>query len=290
MNQRKQGLQLVIIMPTASVDDWLDEAVASILTQINGTDRLVIVHDGVEPDTSRSWTSHPSVAIIHSQTRQGVARSLRRAIDMTDAPLIARMDADDIAMPARLSTQRQYLSENDDVVMVGTRAHKIDHNGDRLGPFIATAGDRIRHQLLRENVIIHSSIMFRRDAYDQTSGYVAEFAMSEDYHLWLTMALVGEVTVLNEELMLYRTHPKQATKRIKQTGPHMVAIVLAQKKLALTLGVGSFDSARRRARWIAIQYAMATRVDLLRLREALRGRWRERLQSRSWPNRSTTKA
>lgn len=263
---------LTVILPTASVDPWLDDAVESVLAQLHNSDQLVVTHDGVDPDWSRQWAHDPRVVILHSSTRRGVARSLDAAINATESTFVARMDADDVSLPGRLKAQSDYLLANPDVVVVSGQAQRIDHRGNYLGRMRLPAGERIRHELLRENVVVHPAVMFRRDAYLESGGYDVDLAMSEDYHLWLKMALLGEVTILAEDLLLYRIHVNQATKRVKQTGPHLRAIVAAQKNLAAALHLPPIAAARHRFRWTAIQYLMASRVVALRLGDRLLAR------------------
>lgn len=261
-----------VVIPTASVNVWLDRAIESILTQLSAEDRLVVFHDGVAPDRERPWTTHPAVIILQSASRVGVSEASRRAIAATATPLIARLDGDDISSPDRLSSQRKYLAANPDVVAVGSGADLIDEDGSVVGVFSTTSGERIRADLLRENIIIHSSVMFRRSAYDATTGYDVRFPMFEDYLLWLAMALDGEVTVLHDRLVQYRLHPQQATRRHTQTGPHMRAVIAAQAALARRLEISHIEASRRRLRWLAVQYAMSTRNRLLSGWIAIRSR------------------
>ncbi len=113
--------------------------------------------------------------------------SLNRLIGEAQAPLIARMDGDDIAMPERFERQLAFLDAHPDYGVVGTSTHDIDEQG-RLSPnsdfhpldhasFVAVQEDG--------PLLCHPSVMMRRDLVREAGGYRAAFAHCEDYDLWL---------------------------------------------------------------------------------------------------------
>lgn len=193
-----------------------------------------------------------------------------------DEPVAARLDSDDLALPGRLAAQRAYLEENPDVVLVGTMADRIDSRGTVLGPFATRPGDRIRARLLDSNPLIHSSVMFRRSAYESAGGYDPKLRHMEDYDLWLRMARFGEATVLPDVLVAYRIHDRQITKNVAILGAPLAAATRWQLALGATLGIRALGVHRRRARWWVIQYGMTANSMLNRWRFGLASRARDR--------------
>jgi hypothetical protein len=123
-------------------------------------------------------------------------------VTKANAPLIARMDADDVAHPERLKRQWEIFQEHASVQLVGTLWEGIDARGRRIRP-------RDRWRLVRRSAFApfpHGSIMFRRAAFDQIGGYREACAFWEDLDLYLRMAATGRVVVIPDVLYHYRFH------------------------------------------------------------------------------------
>jgi glycosyltransferase involved in cell wall biosynthesis len=123
------------------------------------------------------------------------------------APIVARMDADDIAHPDRLRLQFEILTKAPDVVVVGTLCNGIDATGKVVRP-------RDRWRLLRSSILIpfpHGSTMFRRQVFDEVGGYNELMTGAEDQDLFRKMATRGRVVTLADVLYSYRYHATNAT-------------------------------------------------------------------------------
>lgn len=227
--------EIVVIIPTISVDSWLDQAVESVLSQTEINPNVLVFHDGVEPDRSRSWMDSARVRWLHSPERVGLSAGLSQAIDATTEPIIARLDADDVASPERLSLQLSYMKQHPDVVLVGTHAEIIDETDRPQGVLCTVHGDDVRSDLLRRNIIVHSSAVFLRSSYEAAGGYNPKLRLFEDYDLWLRMGVVGKIAVIPEKSVFYRVHSSQMSRGAKPWGAHIDAVGIQRKRLAKKL-------------------------------------------------------
>ncbi|WP_460463802.1 glycosyltransferase [Arthrobacter pigmenti] len=251
---------MLLVLPTISVDDWLDAAVASVLAQEGVVLELVVVHDGVAPDYARWWACDPRVTIMHNEKRSGLSFSLSKAISSSDHEFVARLDADDLCLAGRLKRQYDYMTQNPDVVIVGTNATRIDSDGTESGSLGSGPDDDIRHKLLVRNKLIHSSVFFRRSAYSQCGGYNPQLRQMEDYDLWLRMAGEGKVAVIGEPLIAYRVHGKQMSRGAKPWGPHIQAVIRSRRQLGRRLRRSVVDVSCRQAIWLVAQFARYFRM------------------------------
>src|SRR5262245_61111342 len=94
-----------VLMPVRNGERWLREAVESILVQTFSDLELIVVDDG-SIDGSSEILSNLSrrdarIRVVH-QRPEGLVTALNRALTQARAPLVARLDADDVAMPERL--------------------------------------------------------------------------------------------------------------------------------------------------------------------------------------------
>lgn len=102
---------------------FLADAIRSILAQSFGDFEFLILDDG-STDSSRSIiagfaASDSRIRPIIRENR-GLIASLNQLLEEARAPLIARMDADDISHPERFSRQISFLAGHPDHGVLGT--------------------------------------------------------------------------------------------------------------------------------------------------------------------------
>jgi glycosyltransferase involved in cell wall biosynthesis len=192
---------------------WLSTAIQSLLGQTLGDLELIVVDDGSTDDTPAllSAVRDPRL-VVERQARAGLAVALNRALERARAPLLARLDADDVALPARLERQRAFLQVHPDVGLLGTAARVIDETGRDVGMVRPPEDDRaIRRALIRRNPFVHSSIMLRRTLAIAAGGYDVSFPVAQDYDLWLRLSAVTRMANLPEPLVIRRLVPGRVT-------------------------------------------------------------------------------
>ncbi len=113
---------------------FLREAIASILTQTMTEFEFIIINDGSIDDTAAILASYDDrrLRIIH-QENTGLAVSLNRGLEMARTELVARMDADDIALPNRLETQLKEYERLGRPDVLGGYVEYICESGYSLG-------------------------------------------------------------------------------------------------------------------------------------------------------------
>lgn len=202
-----------VVMPMRNAIAFLDQAVASILAQSFTDFEFIIVDDGSTDgslDRARVYAD-PRIR-IHAQPGTGIVAALNAGIALAQAPLIARMDADDAALPDRLQKQVSLLHERPDIAAVGSGYTVIDPHGKPLREVILpVAPDEIRQILRVANCMAHPTMMIRRDAIVRAGGYRDNFPLCEDYDLWLRLSETSALTNIPEALLLYREHDANAT-------------------------------------------------------------------------------
>jgi len=245
--------KVAVIVPIIVIDEWLAEAVRSLLDQQGVAVEVIVYHDGIEPDPTQPWMADDRVTAWSRDTRGGLAVGLDHVIRRLDAPIIARLDGDDLARADRLLTQLEFLKTHPDVIVVGTIAHRIDANGAVTGTIGPAVGDDVRRDLLARNVLVHSSVMFRRSAYLEAGGFDLTSTNLEDYDLWMRMARLGPIAVIDEPLVSYRVSARQMSRGAAPRGGYMTAIWRSHAGLARFLGVPWAWGWLLRARWRSAQ-------------------------------------
>lgn len=206
---------LSILLPAYNAERYLEPAIRSMLEQTFCDWEMICINDGSHDATGRMLDEFAAgdarVRVIH-QDNQGLIETLNRGISLAQAPLIARMDADDIAMPDRLEKQLAFLSQHPHHVVVGGAILKIDTDSDRLGvDRLPTDHSDIESALLqRRTGLFHPTVLYRKAAVQAVGGYRPEHVAVEDHDLWLRLAQVGRLGNVDDVLLCYRLHSGSA--------------------------------------------------------------------------------
>ena len=203
------GPLVSVVMPVHNAERYLVEAVGSILEQTHRDLELVVVDDG-STDGSRAILGElddPRIRVLELG-RQGLTETLRTGCAAARGRYIARMDADDVALPDRLERQVARLGAEPDLAACGGAVVMLDERG-RCGATVRypETDAEIRRALPQYNCFAHPAVTFRRDAYEATGGY--RTANGEDYDLWLRLSERYRLANLRDPVLLYRHHPGQ---------------------------------------------------------------------------------
>jgi len=190
-----------VVMAVYNESDCVGVAIESILNQSFTDFEFIIVNDGSTDSTLDIIKSyHDKRIVIISHENKGLTISLNLAISVAEGLYIARQDADDISHSKRLEKQVDYFAKNDSVVLLGTRARVISGNNIL---FFSKYYDNqyISDNLVYRNLLIHSSVMFKKDKFIKVGCYNEKYITSQDYDAWIRLSKVGSVSIINEILV-----------------------------------------------------------------------------------------
>jgi len=208
-----------VLMPAYNAERYVAEAVESILAQTFTDFELLVIDDGSTDGTrtlvARYAEADPRVRLL-SRANTGYVVALNEMLGLAHGSLLARMDADDIAEPARLARQVDHLRRHPSCVAVGSAVLVVDPDGD---PLCVWNGDMRTHEQIdaahldgrRGAVICHPSVMIRAETIRAVGGFRRRFEPAEDLDLYLRLAEVGCLANLPEPLLRYRMLPTSAS-------------------------------------------------------------------------------
>lgn len=118
-----------VVLPSYNAADTIGTAIRSILCQSMSDIELIVVDDG---STDRTVSVVDGIRDPRLQLKQcphrGVASAANTATELSRAPIIARMDADDVAYPDRLAKQFRLLQE-ENLDVVGCQVRILNQAG-----------------------------------------------------------------------------------------------------------------------------------------------------------------
>lgn len=129
------------------------------------------------------------VRIIVNDKNLGLAASLNKAVNSARGYYIARMDADDIALPERLKVQYDYLIEND-LDLIGGLTEMIDEEGKSIYSVgtVPEKHEQIIKSLKYGAVLAHPTWFGRAKVFKELNGYRL-VPRTEDYDFCVRAAL-----------------------------------------------------------------------------------------------------
>lgn len=202
-----------VLITVYNGERFLAQALESVHAQTFTDWKLIVVDDRSTDGTAAilaSYATHdPRITIIPG-THEGIAAAANAGLAHVTAPLLARLDADDIAVPTRLQVQYEFMQSHPDILAVGSDVMLINEQGKPLRRRTAPTGwQRIETILKTRNCMCHPSAMIRADALRQIGGYRAKFRNSLDYDLWQRLSEIGKIENIAQDLLLYRRHASQ---------------------------------------------------------------------------------
>jgi glycosyltransferase involved in cell wall biosynthesis len=184
-----------VIMPSYNAAHFIREAIESILEQDDADFELIVVDDCSTDNTaliSFEYAQRDSrVSVLRTPTNMGISGALNVGLAAARGALIARMDADDISLPLRLSRQRSYLHDHPTIGLCGMSIEIIDADSRTLRrPRTAVGADLIESLTAWCSPLAHPTWMFRREVFNSIGGY-RDVAPAEDYDFLLRVLEAG---------------------------------------------------------------------------------------------------
>lgn len=206
-----------VLMPVRNAQRYLDAAIRSVLAQTFADFEFIIVNNGSTDRTADILARHAAgdrrLRLIDCPI-PGIVAALNKGLLACRGELIARMDGDDISLPARFARQVAFLDAHPTCVAVGCQALMIDADGAPIGPFAAACSHEAidRHNLVHGGGgIPHPTVLMRRAAVRALRGYSERYPTAEDTDFFLRLAELGTLANLPEVLFHYRRHAQCST-------------------------------------------------------------------------------
>lgn len=205
-----------VVIPTFNRKGFLKEAIESVLRQTYKDLEVIVVDDGSEDGTEEVITAYGDKRIKYVwQPNRGPSAARNRGAAMAGGEFLAFLDSDDLWTPRKLEKQVSFFEENPFARICYTDEIWI-RRGVRVNP-------KKRHQkysgwiypyCLPLCIISPSSVMFKRELWEEIGGFDESFPFCEDYEIWLRISSVEPIFLIPEKLIVKRGgHEDQLSRR-----------------------------------------------------------------------------
>jgi glycosyltransferase involved in cell wall biosynthesis len=208
-------------MRAYNVAGYIGEAIQSALVQTFGDFELIVMDDGSTDATLgiANRISDPRLRVVRSLHR-GAGVQLRDGIELTRAPYIAILDADDLWSPDKLERHVQFMDAHPTADLTFCWSRIVGQDGADTGLTSRLWDGPISFsELLADNVIGNgSAVMLRRQALKAAGGVDPRFLICHDLDVWLRIAWLrpGNLWAIPEFLSSYRRRPDQLTSDVRR--------------------------------------------------------------------------
>ena len=196
-------------IPVYNAEDFLEDAIKSVLAQTFTDWELIIIDDGSTDNSLEIAKKYESdkVSVYSDGLNKKLPARLNEMVRLAKYDIIARMDADDLILPDKFEKQYRVLLQNQEIDLVSTGVVTIDSQSQVLG---TRATPNLYKPSLLDVVsgrsgIIHASVMARKDWFKR-NPYNETNIQAEDFQLWIDAKLKNDLKVyfIEEPLYCYR--------------------------------------------------------------------------------------
>lgn len=232
-------LAISAVLPVYNGEAYVREAVESILAQTFTDFELIVINDGSTDGSGvilQELAARDPRIVLVERANGGLVSALNEGIERARAELIARMDADDVAMPERFALQHARMEAEPGLGLLGSFIRIMDKTGRiiRQGDYPVSTAETARF-LERGCPVAHPTVMMRREAVLKAGGYRKLFSHCEDYDLWLRISELGYgIANLPQPLLNYRMHGANVSavhREVQELGT-MIALLAHRARLA----------------------------------------------------------
>jgi len=204
-------MKISVVIPTFNRLSVLVRALDSAINQTIKPYEIIVIDDG-SSDQTRNWIRNkfPEINYFY-QKNMGVSTARNTGIDMAKGDWIAFLDSDDEWDKAKLELQSKAIHNNKDIPLSHTNEIWIK-NGVRINQKRGHQkfGGQIFNQCLKKCIISPSTVIIRKDIFNEIGLFDTSLPICEDYDLWLRFTARYPVLLLEKELTIkYGGHSDQ---------------------------------------------------------------------------------
>jgi glycosyltransferase involved in cell wall biosynthesis len=210
-----------VITPVYNTEEWVWEAIESILNQTFKEFEFIIIDD-----CSTDWSyailddyakKDKRIRLYRNEKNSWISYTRNRLISLTTTDYIATQDSDDVSTHNRLKLEYEFLSKHDKYWVVAWDNEIIDEEGKVIGH--RKYSDNVQSVILKKSPVSNPTTMFRKSFLEEVWWYEEWLNYWEDYDVWLKFYLNWyKIKNIDKVLLKYRVRKWQTkSDKLKQT-------------------------------------------------------------------------
>lgn len=212
------SLLVSVLLPSYQHQNWIHEAIESVLNQSITDIELIIVDDASSDDSVKIIKEYaikdPRIKFEVFPNNSGAMVALNRCYELSSGKYIATISSDDIWELDKLEKQVNLLEENKELGAVFALPKFIDEKGDTIANvkngFKTSTKIRSRFEwmnhFLIDNCICYPTSLVRKECYENIGFFNTAYRSLPDFQMWVRLFYRYKVLITDETLMSFRIH------------------------------------------------------------------------------------
>ena len=206
-----------IIMPYFKKESYIEQSIKSILNQSYQNFEIILINDDTENKNFINKFSKLDhrIRLVHNEHNLGAGLSRNRGVELSNGEYIAFCDCDDLWKKNKLELQLNFMKQLN-LSFSFTSYEIIDENNNFIS--LRKAHNDIDFDKLRNSCDIGlSTVILKKDIFDNYNHQFTSLKTKEDYVLWMKLALEGiKMKGLDEILTSWRKNKNSLSSSIIQ--------------------------------------------------------------------------
>jgi glycosyltransferase involved in cell wall biosynthesis len=208
---------VTVVIPVFNGENFLAEAIESVLNQTFRDFEVLVVDDGSSDGTwaivERYSAAHPDTVRGIRKENGGTATALNAGIRAAKGKYFAWLSHDDRFVPHKLKAQINLLNTRPEIVGVYSDYSYIDATGNCIGHVYSVSypPEQMLRHLLQSVFINGSTLLIERRCLQEVGLFDETLRYAHDAMMWLHLVLHYQLGHIPDPLTEYRLHPDQGT-------------------------------------------------------------------------------
>lgn len=206
-----------IITPLYNGENYIAEAIQSVLSQNYPHFELLVINDGSTDhshDVISPFLGDKRIRYFEKENG-GVASARNFALQRARGTWIGFLDQDDRWLPDKLTNQITALQRQPDAALIHSRQAYIDAGGNPINDYSKDWVDSLQghcfSSLFNRNRIAVLTVLLNKEVLISIGAFNEKTSMVDDYELWLRICYRYPIAFLDEVVAEYRLHDKNAS-------------------------------------------------------------------------------
>lgn len=204
-----------VVTPAYNVEDYISQAIESILSQTFKAFEYIIIDDCSTDNTWKIIQEYAKkdkrIKPFKNEKNLGIAGNRNKCLSFTRGKYIAWQDADDISMQNRIEKQVHYMEQNPDVGICGSFVRFFSEKGDMGIRRYASNDELLRKRIFFYSPVAQPAAMIRKQCFKDFGLYDPRWPPAEDLDMSFRIGTKYKFANIQEVLVKYREHERSAT-------------------------------------------------------------------------------
>ncbi|EMO42285.1 glycosyltransferase family 2 protein [Leptospira noguchii] len=206
------NVPISVVIPTYNRENKILNSISSVLKQTLPPKEIIVVDDGsTDATVSKIQETFSDKVQILLLEHKGVSHARNRGVENASGDWIAFLDSDDEWLSEKLDKQWKHIEEHPETEILQSQEIWI-RNGRKVNPptRLSKKDGDIFEQSLEFCSVTPSSVLLKKELYQNQGGMDEKLLACEDYDLWLRITSQTTVVLLDEFLLVrYGGHKDQ---------------------------------------------------------------------------------